>query len=661
MARALPKSKNARIAANTISKNKKTNGTVKNVSRDSLARTKKQKKYKKVEEDNFAIKLNLQINNRSAKIFHHIFSDDIYSMIKNQDSEYEVIFHFIDSKQDKEEVLKRFSLLLDDDVCEISELPTKRSSNVYKKILSFKQKPIDDPIGFIDNFIWRLRPAPVELNSENDEDIELDLNSMPKLLSQYIDGGAKSLNAPSEYIAVSLLVTLGMLCSHKLHLQPKEDPFFLVNSNLWGMSVGLPGSKKTPASEYSLRLLDPLIEKAELVFNEQSSKFDALKEESELRLALAKRDARKLLDELEESNCPVERDQLRQSALSRLEQALNNVPELIRQRYKTSNVTLTELHNLLTENPLGILLAVDEINGLLSHLHKKGNEDLKAYLLECYSGFGEHFFDRATTKHKPGRNLALSIYGTIQPDKFNLYSKKVLYGNEDNDGWLNRFQILVCCTKQPFNSNTSYVTNPEVINAMQNFVLTLDKENFGFNESTPIKNRNIRFSASAQSTYLSWWSAMSKKYEDGSFHPVFTAHIRKYESLVPTIALIFQVVLAYSVKRNKFRPVCEVSDMALKLAIKFTAFLEAHAKRIFDPTQMVSLQNAELILERKGDLPKSFSARDISQKNWAGIGRSSELTRDALELLESHFIIWRLPTKKSGKTFKYKFNPKLND
>jgi hypothetical protein len=646
----------------------------KKVNRETSSRVKKQetstrlksarkvKKYNKVEEDNFAIKLKPQLSTRSAKIFHDIFADDIYSMIKNKDSEYEITFHFIDASQNSNETLKRLKLLFSDDtVCEVYKLPIIQPSHTYKKVISYKRKSINDPIGFIDNFIWRLRPAPVELNSENDENIEFDLNSLPKLLSQYIDAGAKSLNAPAEYIAVSLIVMVGMLCSHKLHLQPKEDPFFIVNSNLWGMSVGLPGSKKTPASEYALRLLDPLIEKSDLSFNEQSSKFDALKEESELKLALAKRDARKLLDELEESVCPDERDELRQSALSRLEKAFANVPDLIRKRYKTSNVTLTELHNLLTANPLGILLAVDEINGLLSHLYKKGNEDLKAYLLECYSGFGSHDFDRATTKHKPGRNLALSIYGTIQPDKLNVFLKKVLYGNEDNDGWLNRFQIIVCCTEHVSSSNTSYVAAPEVVNAMQNFVLALDKENFGFNESTPINSRNIRFSTSAQNTYLSWWSVMSKKYDNESIHPVFIAHIRKYESLVPTLALIFQIVLAYSVKRKKFRPVCEVTDKALLLAIEFTTFLESHAKRIFDPTQMVSKQNAELIFERRDDLPKSFTARDISQKNWAGLGRSSELTRDALELLENHFIIWRIPTKTCGKTSKYKFNPKLNN
>jgi ribose 5-phosphate isomerase RpiB len=77
-----------------------------------------------------------------------------------------------------------------------------------------------------------------------------------------------------------------------------------------------------------------------------------------------------------------------------------------------------------------------------------------------------------------------------------------------------------------------------------------------------------------------------------------------------------------------------VSLEAVEQALVWANYLEAHARRIYVMAATgVGLAAARAILSkvRKGQLADGFTARDITQKNWAGLGR--EVVGAGLELL----------------------------
>lgn len=510
-----------------------------------------------------------------------------------------------------------------------------------------------DFIHYFDLGVW---PVPNNLNANKLTVMKLDKDMLPKLLSNFVFSAAKSVGCPSDYVAIPLIILIASLIGHKIHIQPTDNEKFIVTVNLWGMLVGEPGTKKTPGSSIALGLLEGLVEAAESDFESKAKRSDTRNKLNSIQLKLALSESKKILQLISESTDEKDKRRLLRKAEKVIQKSIMNSQDNVKKRYKTSNITLAGLHKVLLANPNGLLLYIDEIVGLLSIMGRNGSAELKAYILECFTGFGSYDVDRATSKHQSGRNMSLSIFGTIQPDKLKPYLAKVLNGGEDNDGWFNRFQLTVFPEAIPANEISTEMIDLELYGNLENLVLALDEHDFGFSDELSLTNKTVKFSRDAEAIYKPWLESLGNEFKDGIIHPVMESHLRKYDSLVPSLALIFHVVTAFEPDSSTIRNFSEVGVKATQRAINFASYLRSHANKMFDTETQVTKSNAILISGRLHQLRKPFTTRDITQREWSGLGRDSRLVNEALEYLAEHNWIKKLDGYSTN--VKWLINPK---
>jgi len=509
---------------------------------------------------------------------------------------------------------------------------------------------------FISQFDLDIWPKPKPLVEAGNKVMKYQKEFLPILASRFILDGACSIGCVPDYIAIPFVTLVASLMGHKIHSQPTPDESFIVAPIIWGMVIGEPGTKKSPASSLVLDLLKEPIDEYEKDFNSAKKKHKSKDKVHDVQLKLVTEQVKCLIEEANNVKAPKSQRRLFRQAERLFQEILEDKFELVKKRLITSDVTFASLHKMLRDNPNGLLLYVDEIIGLLSKVHRKGNEELKAYLLQCFNGFGVFEVDRATTEHQSSQDAILSVFGTIQPDKLRPFIEKVIEGKEENDGFFNRFN-LITAPELPSLSDIEYKPMDAKVHAkVQSFIISLCEHEF-FNHDD-IKKRVVTFSYDAEELYLSWWRNFQKKVEN-SDSDSFKSHCRKYQSLVPKLALINQVISSYSPSKDEFNPFDEVEIRCVEQAIAFTEYLESHARKLFDPLVNITLVDAQRVSELLHTITGSFVRRDICQRNLSGIRRDSERAQAALDLLEKHY--WIKKSRHSRKTQHYVVNPQLSD
>ena len=91
-------------------------------------------------------------------------------------------------------------------------------------------------------------------------------------------------------------------------------------------------------------------------------------------------------------------------------------------RYIVNDSTVEKMGMILGENPNGLLVFRDEIQGLLRGLDKPGREDYRAFYLECWAGDGRFTCDRVGRGTLDIEACCLSLMGTIQPGPLHVLS-----------------------------------------------------------------------------------------------------------------------------------------------------------------------------------------------------------------------------------------------
>jgi hypothetical protein len=108
------------------------------------------------------------------------------------------------------------------------------------------------------------------------------------------------------------------------------------------------------------------------------------------------------------------------------------------------------------------------------------------------------------------------------------------------------------------------------------------------------------------------------------------AHLSKYRSLMPSLALILHEVDCKSV--DAMTPVTLV---AAKQAAAWCDYLEPHARRIYHPVTARAEVTMRLLAEKikAGKLSNPFTVRDAYRPQWTGLSEPTEVQR-AAEALE---------------------------
>jgi hypothetical protein len=144
---------------------------------------------------------------------------------------------------------------------------------------------------------------------------------------------------------------------------------------------------------------------------------------------------------------------------------------------------------------------------------------------------------------------------------------------------------------------------------------------------TPLR---FKLADDAQELFYAWWPQLERAVRTGDLHPALAAHLAKYRSLLPSLALLFELA-----DRDDFSVVDTVSLKHAAQAAAWCEYLEAHARRIYGCLVSPELHAARQLADKiaNGKLPAEFSTRDVYLRGWSCLSTPEE-ARAALRILE---------------------------
>jgi putative DNA primase/helicase len=270
-------------------------------------------------------------------------------------------------------------------------------------------------------------PKPEPIQSELPPMQTFDEDLLPPSIRPLVVDVSERMQTPMAYAAVMMLSLAGVV-NRRAMIQPKaNDPTWRVVPNLWGGIVGAPGVLKTPLIR---GITHPLVKVEELWLHEYKAALEDYADEQEqadLRVSLWKEQYKQALKK--NAPAPIKPD--------------NTLVEPVLKRLIVNDATVEKLHELLQQNPAGLLVIRDELAGFFATLDKPGRENERAFCLEPWNGDGPFTIDRIGRGSIHVAHVCLSMLGSIQPGRLRSYLADTLADGPTNDGFMQRFQLMV--------------------------------------------------------------------------------------------------------------------------------------------------------------------------------------------------------------------------
>ena len=463
-------------------------------------------------------------------------------------------------------------------------------------------------------------PLPLESELPPVESIAEDL--LPVSFRPLVRDVAERMQTPADYPAVAAVLGLAGVVNRRAVIQPKaNDTSWVVVPNLWGGIIAPPGFMKSPVITAATRPLVQIQAEWRREHEEALKDFAQEKEEYDLRRSAWK-------------------EQYKASAKSgkAAPDRPDDPPEQPKSRRLIVNdATFEAMHQTMSENPAGIFVIRDELTGWWSTLDRAGREGERAFCLQAWNGDTGHTIDRIGRGTIHVEACCMSMLGGIQPGRLRSYLVDALEDGPSNDGLIQRFQLLVWPDTP---ADWRYVDRkPNAAceeTAAQVFrrLVQMDCDN-------PLR---FRFDPEAQQLFVEWLADLESKVRGGELHAALVSHLSKYRSLMPSLALLFELADRAAggfdgfVGANPGEPQnFWVSLEHAKQAAAWCDYLDSHARRVYScvttSRMRAARELADKIKQRKVGANGSFTCRDVYIKGWSGLD-SPEAVKLAVEVLQ---------------------------
>ncbi|QFG77793.1 DUF3987 domain-containing protein [Acidithiobacillus sp. 'AMD consortium'] len=471
-------------------------------------------------------------------------------------------------------------------------------------------------------------PTPERIGSDLPPVPQMNVEALlPAPLAGYVMDAAHRKVAPPEFVAGSLLVSLGALIGARCGVRPKLLDDWIVIPNLWGAIIAPPSKKKSPSMADGIKPLKHLAAKAREKHTKEMEVYQEELEQHEVMMASAKKALQKAADKADDESI-----ESAKARIAALKDAKPKPPTL--KRYTTNDATIEKLGDLLVDNPQGLLTERDELAGLLTSFDKSGHESDRAFYLEAWNGTDGHEIDRIGRGSLYVPNLALSVLGGIQPERLEKYldsaSKDV-----GNDGLLARFQLMVWPDPLEFEWRDT-LPDKGLRDAVYRVFEKLDDDDFiaswGAEPADQFRRiPSFKLSPAAAQAFIAWNTKLQTEIMP-TCPAVLQEHFGKYEKMVAGLALILDM----AERANAGGMIGAIREDPMLRAIAWADFLGAHARRVYHlwmhPEVRAAQRLSDALLQRK--LPDPFTVPDVQRKNWGGLGSPKTISA-ALEFLES--------------------------
>ncbi len=467
---------------------------------------------------------------------------------------------------------------------------------------------------------------------------------LPEAFRPWIEDIAQRLQCPPDFPAVGAMVALAAVVGRQVALRPKLADDWAVVPNLWGAVVGRPGLLKTPALQEVRRPLDRLEARAREQFEAEMKDFEADLLVVEAQQKNAKEQVRKALKQGQDPH-----------EVARAAAGAEEAPPR-RRRYLIHDPTVEKLGEILRDNPRGVLVFRDELTGFLRTLDRDGHEGDRSFYLESWNGTSRYSYDRIGRGTIDIDAACVSILGGIQPGPLSVYMARAAGGGGDDDGLVQRFQLVVWPDQPGAWRN---VDRPPDAGARRRAVEVFERldclslaavgaEVPGEEGALPF----LRFAPAAQELFTEWRTELEHRLRSGELPAMLEGHLAKYRSLIPSLALLVHLADVGA---------GPVGEAALRRACGWGDYLESHAQRIYAPALAPASGAAQALAEhiRRGDLEREFALRDVQRPQWSGLSGREEIAQ-GLELLEELDWVRTVEEPTAGRPrTRYTVNPRL--
>jgi Protein of unknown function (DUF3987)/Primase C terminal 1 (PriCT-1) len=455
---------------------------------------------------------------------------------------------------------------------------------------------------------------------------------LPDSFRPLVGDVTERMQVPLDFPAAVIVLCLAGAVNRRAIMQPlANDTGWTKFPNLWGSIVADPGLKKSPVIQAVTRPLAQIQEGWWLEHKEALKQYARDKEEHRLKYAAWQEEYKR---HFKKGTAPLGRpeDEPEQPELRRL---IGN------------DATFEALHQTMAANPAGVLVIRDELTGLLSRLDQEQFGSERAFYLSAWNGDTPHTIDRITrgTIHVP--HCCLSMLGRIQPGRLRSYLADALKDGPSNDGLIQRLQLLVW----PDKPTDWRLVDRKPNEAYEKSVYQIFRKLVQLDCDKPLR---ARFDPEAQQLFNVWLTELEKKLLAGGLHPALVSHLSKYRSLMPSLALLFE--LADQAAAGVF-DVFGGSDpggsqnfsVSLDHARQAAAScdcLESHARRFYPRIVTPQIRAARELadyIKRKQVTNKDggrdwFTSRDVYRKGWTGLDSPEAVARAAEVLQDAEWL-----------------------
>jgi putative DNA primase/helicase len=485
---------------------------------------------------------------------------------------------------------------------------------------------------------WSADPRP--LHGELRPVMKMSDELLPEPVRRWVCDVAYRMQCPLDFVAVDAVCALSGVIGAGCSIRPKRLDNWTVVPNLWGGVISRPGMKKSPAMNEVFLPLRRLEAEAREAHEEGKNRHAAEMAAFEARKKAVKAEMDKAAKDGGE----------RLAELTAFLAGLKSPEAPLRKRYITNNTTIEKASELMKENPRGLTMPQDELMGLLVQWDREDRKEDRCFHLSAWSGDTGHITDRIGRGTIDTPWLCESIVGNTQPSKLLSYLA-LTRNNIENDGLLQRFQLLVY-PDEPAGEPTVVDELPDHKARSKAFAIfeilaLMDFIAHGAQADEYTKTPYFNFDAEAQEFFYGWYLKLEeRRRKEGE--SIMVEHLSKFDSLMPSLALIFHLVEIADWIRGQFgvhdslflKPSDHVSLANAKLAGQWCDYLETHARRIYGLGSDLSIPAAKKLLEKisAGQLTDGFSVRDVYRSGWSFLD-SKELAQAAIdELLETGWL-----------------------
>jgi putative DNA primase/helicase len=475
---------------------------------------------------------------------------------------------------------------------------------------------------------------PVPLGGELPAVLQFETSLLPELLRPLVEDAAERMQVPIDFPAIVMLLSLAGIMNRRATIQPKaSDTSWVVVPNLWGAIIAPPGWMKSPVIAAITRPLTQL-EKLWRVEHEAAlADYEQQKEEADLQQQ-AWREQYKAAQK-KAKPAPIRPD--------------SSICQPAPRRLITHDATAEKLHEILRDNPAGVLLIRDELSSWLATLDKPGKEGERGFFLSAWNGDFAYTMDRIGRGSIHVDACCVSVLGGIQPGRLRGYLADALADGPANDGLLQRFQLLVYPDPPNDWQYVDRAPRADIVVPVQE----LFERIASWDPSDP---HRFRFSPDAQELFVAFLTELEGKLRSTDLHPAMVSHLAKYRSLMPALALLFEIGDGGTES---------VSLRHAQQAAAFCDYLESHARRVYSmiisPERQAAAELGRHFKEGWKRAEGMFTVRDVYHNDWRGL-ESPDAVRRAISLLED--ANWVRPVRRErpegGRPCEqYAINPRI--